>query len=89
MLHAFLYKQYFYKQPQDEIGKKIKQMLNRTLRLSFCYMKVIHILNSRYHPKIMRRFLKNRQKNKCVLIHEIIRLIIMKMKIKIKNRSHR
>ena len=85
MLHAFLYKQYFYKQRQDETGKKIKQMLNRTLRLSFCYMKVIHILNPRYHPKIMRRFLKNRQKNKCVLIHEII----LKMKIEIKNRSHR
>ena len=32
---------------------------------------------------------KNKQKkNKCVCIHEIIRLIIMKMKIKMKNRLH-
>ena len=32
---------------------------------------------------------KNEQKNKCVCIHEIIRLIIMQMKMKLKNRSHR
>ena len=34
-----------------------------------------------YHPKVI----KNKQKNMCVCIHHIIRLIIMKMK----NRSHR
>ena len=33
--------------------------------------------------------LKNNQKNKCICIHEIIRLIIIKMKMKMKNRSHR
>ena len=33
--------------------------------------------------------LKHKQNNKYVCIHEIIRLIIMKMKMKIKNGSHR
>ena len=31
--------------------------------------------------------LKNKQKNKCACIHEIIRLIVMKRKMKMKNRS--
>ena len=64
-------------------------MLSSTLRLNFCYLKIIHILHPRYHPKIIGHILKNKQKNKCVCIHEIIRLIIMKMKMKMKNRSHR
>ena len=32
---------------------------------------------------------KNKQENKCVCIHEIMQLIIMKIKKKKKNRSHR
>ena len=39
------YKQHYYKQRQAEIGKKIKQMLSNTLRLNFCYLKIIHILH--------------------------------------------
>ena len=69
--------------------QKIKQILSNTLRLNFCYLKIIHILHERYHPKIIRNILQNKQKNKCVCIHEVIRLIIMKMKMKTKNRSHR
>ena len=64
-------------------------MLSNTLRPNFCYLKVIHILHPRYHPKIMGHILKNKQKNKFVYIHDIIRLIIMKMKMKMRNRSHR
>ena len=41
------------------------------------------------HPNIIGHTLKNKQKNKCVCIHEIVRLIIMKMKVKMKSRSHR
>ena len=67
---------------------KIKQMLSNTLTLNFGGLKVIHILNSRYHPKIIGHILKNNQMNKCICIHEIIRLIIMKIKMKMKNRSH-
>ena len=37
----------------------------------------------------MGHTLKNKQKNMCVCIHEIIRVIMMKMRMKMKNRSHR
>ena len=43
----------------------------------------------RYLPKIIGYILKNKQKKKCVSIHEIIRLIKMKMKMKMKNNSLR
>ena len=36
-----------------------------------------------------RTYSKKNQKSKCVCIHEIIRFILMKMKMKMKNRSHR
>ena len=62
-------------------------MLSNTLRLNFCYLKVIHILRARYHPKIIWH--KNKLKNKRVCIHKFTQLIMMKMKMKIKNRSHR
>ena len=39
-------------------------MLSNNLRLNFCYLKIIHILHSRSHPK-------NKQKNKCVYIYAI------------------
>ena len=68
---------------------KIKQMVSTTLRLDFCYLKIIHILHPRYHPDIKGHFLENKQKNKCVCTYDIIRLIIMKMKIKMKKRFHR
>ena len=45
--------------------------------------------SSRHHPKIIGHVLKTKQKNMYVCIHEITRLIIMKMKIKMKNRSQR
>ena len=62
---------------------KIKQTLSNTLRLSFCYLKIIHILHPCHHPKIMGRILKTiKKKNKRVCIHDIMRLIIMKMKMK-------
>ena len=63
-------------------------MLSNTLRLNFFYLKIIHILHPRYHP-ITAHILKNRLMNKCVCFHEIIRLVIMKMEMKMKNRSHR
>ena len=85
----FFNKQHFNKQHQPGIGKKIKQMLSNTLRLNFFYLKIIHILYPHYHPKIIGHILQNKQKSKCACIHEIIRLIIMTMKMKIKNRSHR
>ena len=44
--------------------------------------EIFHILHPRCHPKIIGYVLRNKQKNKGVCIHEIIRLIIMKMKMK-------
>ena len=51
-------------------------------------MKIIQILHPCYHPKIIGHILKNKQKNKCVRIHEIIQLIIIKMRTGMNNRSH-
>ena len=48
--------------------QKFKQMLSNTLRLNFCYLKIVHILHLRYHPKIIGSK----------------RLFIMKIKIKMK-----
>ena len=62
---------------------KIKQMLSNTPRLHFCYLKIIHILHPRYHPKVIGHILKNKQKIKYDCVHEIMRLIILK------NRSQR
>ena len=64
-------------------------MLSNTLRLNIFYLKIINIFHSRYNPKIIAHILKNKRKNKYVCFHEAIRLIIMKMKIRMKNRSHR
>ena len=55
-------------------------MLSNTPRLNFCYLKIIRILHQRYHAKAIGHILKNKQKSKCVCIHHIIQLIIMKMK---------
>ena len=43
-----------------------------------------HIVHLHCHPEIMGHILKNKQMNKYVCIHEIIRLIIMEMKMKMK-----
>ena len=67
---------------------KIKQMLSNTLRLNFWYLKIVHILHPRYHPEIIGHIPKNKQNNKFVCVHEIIWLIIAKMKMKMKTGSH-
>ena len=64
---------------------KVKQHHEAELLL----FEIISILHERYHPKVMGNILKNKQKHKCVCVHEIKRLIIMKMKMKMKNESHR
>ena len=44
---------------------------------------------SHYHSKIIGHVLKNKEKDKYVCIHKITRLILIKMMMKIKDRSHR
>ena len=50
-------------------------------------LEIIHILYPRYHLKIIGHILKNKQTAKYICLHEIIRLMIMKMQMKMKNRS--
>ena len=70
------------------IGKVLhKHLLNFLCQLHkhllnfFCLALLITVL--------LIKKLKNKQKNMNVCIHEIIRLIIIKIKTKMKNRSHR
>ena len=64
-------------------------MLKSTVKLKFCYLKIIYFLHQHYHPKIIGYILKNKQKNMNICIYEIMQLIIIKMEMKVKNRSHR
>ena len=69
------------------------------LNLNFSYLKIIHIFHPRYHrkiggdiPKNKRRYSKKKKKKKKKrkgMSHEIIQLIITKLKIGMKNRSYR
>ena len=62
----------------------MKQMLSISLTLNISYLKIIHIPHPRYHLKTAGRIIKNKQKSKRVFIHEITQLIVMKIKMKIK-----
>ena len=73
-IHAFFISNTFISNAKLKLAKKVKQILSNTLKLNFWYLEVIGILHPRYHPKIKGH---------------TMRLIIMKMKIKINNRSHR
>ena len=68
--HLF-YKQHFYKQHQTEIAK-MKQRLSNTLTLNFYYLKIVHFLHPRYHPKVIGDILKKGTKNKCVCFNEVM-----------------
>ena len=79
---------FFYKHSRLKLEKG-QTNESKILRLNFCYLKIILILHPCCHPKVIGHTLKNKQKNKCVFIHDITWLIIMKTKMKLKNRSHR
>ena len=51
---------------------KNQTMPSNTLKLNFCYLEMVYINHPRYHLKIVEHILKNKQKNWCVCIHEII-----------------
>ena len=42
------------------MSKKSSKMLSNTLRLNFCYLKIIHILYPLYHPIIRGHILKDK-----------------------------
>ena len=86
MLHALFYKQHFYKQRRVETGKKIKQKLSNTLRLNLSYLKIIRFLYPLYHPKIIGDIQKKCTKNKCACFNDVLWLMAMKMRLKMKIR---
>ena len=59
ILHAFFISNTFISNARLKLTKKIKQMLSNTLRLSFCYLKIIHIFHQRYYPKVIEDILEN------------------------------
>ena len=68
--------------------QKIKQKLSNTLTLSFGFLKIISFLHPSYHPKIVEDVLKIIQKSIASVLNEVIWLMAMKMRLKMKNRSH-
>ena len=80
----FFYKQHFSKKHQVKNG--IKQT-----KASWTFAIWNYFINSCYLPsKTNMRYSKKRAKNNCVYFNEIMwLLIVMKMKLKIKNESHR
>ena len=85
-LHAFIFtSNTFISNNRLKLAKNQANAKQHPVALS----KIIHILHSRYHSKIIRHILKNKQKNTCLCIHEIMLLIITKMKTKMRNSSHR
>ena len=67
----------------------MKEKLSNTLRLNFSYLRGIRFLHPRYHPKEIGHIKDNVQKYKCGCFNEIMSLITMKMKMKIKKTSQR
>ena len=77
----FLYKQHIYNQRQAEIGKNqanAKQQPETELLLFENYSHALFTYGIIYKKQGL--FYENKQNNKCVCIHEIIRLIIMKIR---------
>ena len=64
--HAF-----FISNARLKLAKNQANAKQQQLRLNFCYLKIIHILHPRYHPKIIGHILKKKEKSMLVCIHEI------------------
>ena len=60
-LHFFI-SNIFISKTRLKLTKKTKQKLSNTLRLNFCYLKIIRFLHPGYHPKVIGDILKNVQK---------------------------
>ena len=67
----------------------MKEKLSNTLSLNFSYLRGIRFLHPRYHPKVIGHIKNNVHKYKCGCFNEIMSLITMKMKMKIKKTSQR
>ena len=78
-LHAFFINKTFISNARLKLAK-IKQKLSNTPKL-----KIIRLLYPRYHPKIIRDILKNVE----ICLNQVISFMAVKMRLKMKNRSHR
>ena len=59
LCYTLFYKQNIYKQYQAEIGGKKQAKAKYYPEVAFYYLKIIHILHPRYHPKITGRSLED------------------------------
>ena len=75
IFHAFISKT-FISNPRVKLTKS--QAKPNTLRLNFCYLRIIRIFHTGYHPKMIGYILKIKQKNICVCIYKVMGLIIIK-----------
>ena len=73
----------------SNVRLKLTKNQRNTLRLNFCYLKIVYPSHSCYHPKLIWDILKKCAKSKCACFNEIIWLTIMKIRVKMNNRSHR
>ena len=80
--HFFCYKQHFYKQRKAEIGKKKQANAKQHPEAELLLFENFSHSSSTLSSKNNRTYSENKQKNNCACIHEIIRSIIMKIKMK-------
>ena len=89
-IHALFISSVFVSKYQAEIGKKIEQKLNNTVRLlELLLLENYAVSSSTLSSKDNRRYSKKCAKNKYVYLNENIRLMAKKMRLKMKNRSSR
>ena len=83
-----IYTQLLNKEHQAEIGKKSSKGQTTPWGLTFAIW-IYFISSSLLSSKTNMRYPKKCAKNICVCFNEIVWLIIMKIKLKMKHRSHR
>ena len=88
IIHAFFISNIFISNARLKLAKS-QANAKQNPEAELLVFEIIHIFYQRYDPKVLGYILKNKQKNNCVCIHEIIGLFIMKMKMKMKKRLHR
>ena len=88
IIHAFLYKQDI-KETPGRNRQKIKQNLSKRHPEAEFLLFENHTLSSFMLSKTNMRYSEKCAKNKLVCFNEVVWLIVMKMRLKMKNESHR
>ena len=71
-----------------KLSKRNQAIAKQHFKTELFLFEIIPFLHSCYHPKTIGNILKT-VRNKCVCFSEIVWLIMMKLEIKMKKRSHR